>query len=169
MFSILKKLMAFAILIVAAGQIKAQLPGSAPVKNSNPVLNTNPVTMPQTGKLHSHSWYKEEILKKYPQYSAQVSKHAPLSGMRTMQKLPTLEQMRQNLFQQYPHLQQRAMIAVQSRNLSTANNMKPVQRSFDFYRELALKQVEKTRRQSEQIRQQSLQMQQPMQQSPVNQ
>jgi hypothetical protein len=163
MSSILKKLMAFAILLIAAGHLKAQVPGSAPVKNGHPVM------APQTGKLHSHSWHKEELLKRYPQYSAQVSKQVSLSGRPATQSPPTLAQLRQYLLQQYPQLQQRAMIPAQSRNLSAANNVQAAQRAFVFYREEALKQIEKTRRQAELIRQQSLQTQQPIQQSPVNQ
>jgi hypothetical protein len=144
MSSILKKLMAFAILIIAAGHLEAQIPGRAPVKKINPVI-TRPT------EIHSYNWYKADILKRYPQLSTQATKHAPLSGMRTMQGFPTYAQRRQNLLQRYPQLQQQATIAAPSRTLSAGDKMQPAQRSA-YYRALVQKQIEMARMQAEQIR-----------------
>jgi hypothetical protein len=154
MSSILKKLLAFAMLLIAAGHLKAQVPGRVPVKKIHPVVN-RPMTS------HSYNWYRTDLQKRYPHLDVPVTKRAPLSAAPrargAIHSQPTYAQTRQDLLRRYPQLQQQVTMAapgrtLSTRTLSTPTSVLPAGRSIDYYRQLVQIQVEKARIQAEQAR-----------------
>ena len=154
MSNIHKKLLAFAILLVAA-RANAQVPGSAPVQNKQVVVRT---VLP-----HSVEWYRADLQKRFPDMKAPVTNRSALAAPRPMPGKLNPALIRQNLLARYPPLQQTRSIAPRQ-PLSASHSVLPGGRTMAFYREQALKQLALAQKRDEELRKQPLPSTHPIQQ-----